>query len=263
MFCRSKHIYTTGPGRDRTDSLYCRRVARMTSKTLWTEWDVNPQTILVPDEADYETGFKLYYGMPTRYHAGIYWGFLQHFRLNDYIFTELVVSRDGMSFDRLPGRPKLIEFGPEGAWDDTMIFTSPWVEVGDEWWLYYVGADGPHNSVEKGLGVGLVTVRKEGLISVRGPAGGGMIVSRRITWPGGALLLNAAARGGEVKVRVSDEKRVPLAGFDFENGAAFTGDSLAHPMTWGGRSLDGLKGKVIRLEFFLREADLYTFRAGK
>lgn len=263
MFCRSKHIYTRGPGRGNLDALYSRRVARMASETLWTNWDVNPQTVLIPDEGDYATGYKLYYGMPTRYYAGVYWGFLQHFRLNDYIFTELVVSRDGFSFDRMPGRPKLIEYGPEGTWDDTMIFTSPWVEVGDEWWLYYAGADGPHNSAEKGMSIGLVTVRKEGLISLRGPAGGGMVVSRRMVWPGGGLIVNADARGGEVKVRVSDEKRVPIGGFDFDDSAAFTGDRLAHEIRWGSKSLDRLAGRIIRLEFYLRDADLYTFRAAK
>ena len=43
--------------------------------------------------------------------------------------------------------------------------------------------------------------------------------------------------------------------------SAFTGDSVALDVRWGGRSIDELKGKVIRLEFQLRDADLYTFRA--
>jgi hypothetical protein len=30
---------------------------------------------------------------------------------------------------------------------------------------------------------------------------------------------------------------------------------------WGDKSLDTLKGQVVRLEFFLKDADLYTFRA--
>ena len=263
MFCRSKHIYTDGPGRGKLDSLYCRRVARMTSKELWTKWDVNPQTIIVPDEEDYATGYKLLYGMPTRYQAGIYWGFLQHFRLNDFIYTELVVSRDGVRFDHMPGRPKLIEYGADGTWDDTMNFTCPWVESGNEWWMYYVGADGPHNSADKGMGVGLMTIRKEGLISLRGPESGATVVTRRMTWPGGGLLLNADCRGGEIKVRVSDEKRVPIPGFDYSDSKTFTGDELAHEIKWRGKSLDALKGKVVRLEFELKKADLFTFRAGK
>jgi hypothetical protein len=32
-------------------------------------------------------------------------------------------------------------------------------------------------------------------------------------------------------------------------------------MKWNDKSLDALKGQVIRLEFQLKNADLYTFRA--
>ncbi|MFT4590440.1 MAG: hypothetical protein ACI9VS_000666 [Candidatus Binatia bacterium] len=32
-------------------------------------------------------------------------------------------------------------------------------------------------------------------------------------------------------------------------------------MKWKGASLADLKGREIRLEFYLKEADLYTFRA--
>jgi hypothetical protein len=77
-----------------------------------------PQTILTPDELDARTHFNCFCGMPTRYSAGEYWGFLELFRRNDFIYTELATSRDGRSFQRLPERPKLIDFGPKGAWDD-------------------------------------------------------------------------------------------------------------------------------------------------
>lgn len=163
----------------------------------------------------------------------------------------------------MPGRPKLIEYGADGTWDDTMIFTAPWVEAGDKWLLYYVGADGPHNSAEKGMGVGLATRRREGFISLRRPDGGGMIVTRRVRWPGGPLLLNADTRGGEIKVRISDEKRMPVAGFDFDDSEVFRGNSVAHEMKWRGKSLDVLTGRVVRLEFAIVAADLFTFRAGK
>jgi len=36
---------------------------------------------------------------------------------------------------------------------------------------------------------------------------------------------------------------------------------VAHRVAWKGKLLDALKGEVIRLEFLLRDADLYTFRA--
>ncbi len=264
LYCRAKHIYRAW-GEDMLDTGASRRIARMHSRTLWTDWmeDSEPQTILIPDEADNETNFNFFYGMPTRYYSGIYWGFLEPFRMNDFIYTELAWSRDGIQFDRLPGRPKLIEYGPEGSWDDEMIFGSPsWVEVGDKWYLYYTGWDGPHGTPDRNGAVGLATVRKEGIISLRGPRGGGVVATRTIVWPGGDLVLNADASEGELKVRVSDARRKPIEGFDYPDCVPFSGDSVSHSVNWRGKELDSLKGEVIRLEIFLRDADLYTFRAG-
>jgi len=46
-----------------------------------------------------------------------------------------------------------------------------------------------------------------------------------------------------------------------EGRQSFSGDSVAHEIKWKEKSLDALKGEVIRLEFFLKKADLYSFRA--
>jgi len=212
--------------------------------------------------------------MSARVHAGITWGFVWSFKLNTDIWTELTWSRDGLSFERLPTRPRLIDLGPADSWDDGMVFGSAdWIEVparnasrsdaggGDEWWMYYAGWDGPHQIREREGCIGLVKLRKEGFVSLRGPRGGGVVCTRTMRWPGGALRVNVDAHAGEMKVRVSDELRKPIAGFDYDDAPAFTGDSTAHEVEWKGGSLASLRGKVIRLEFQLRDADLYTFRA--
>ncbi|MCH7727668.1 MAG: hypothetical protein IH991_14475, partial [Planctomycetes bacterium] len=156
MFCRAKHIYRAW-GETMLDTGASRRVARMTNKSLWDGWlqRSKPQTVLVPDEIDNQTHFNFFYGMPTRRWAGIYWGFLEPFRMNDFIYTQLAISRDGINFLRPPDRSKLIVYGKQGAWDDEMIFASPsWVEVGDEWWIYYSGWDGPHGTPERTGAIG-------------------------------------------------------------------------------------------------------------
>jgi hypothetical protein len=261
MFCRAKHIYRTFRG-DILDTGASRRVARMSSPNLWTLWDSSPQNILVPDGKDEEAGFNFFYGMPTRYHAGIYWGFLWPFKMNSDIHSELAWSRDGFQFDRLPERPKLIERGADGAWDDGMVFSGyRWVEVGDQWWIYYAGWDGPHGTSDRSPGIGLVKLRKEGFISMRGPRSGGVVCTRRIVWPGGALLVNADASGGEVKVRVTDAKRKPIPGFDYDDCTPFQKDDVAHEIAWKEGSMNALAGRNVRLEFFLKSADLFTFRA--
>ena len=66
---------------------------------------------------------------------------------------------------------------------------------------------------------------------------------------------------GELKVRVVDAARGPLPGFGYEDSVAFSGDSTAHEMRWREKLIDELRGRVVRLEFFLTKADLYTFQA--
>jgi hypothetical protein len=277
MYLRAKHIYLapgqkggyetieSGQAGERLNTGQSRRgVARMASKDLWTLWDGTPQQIIAPDELDAAAGYNFFYGMPVRHWAGIFWGCLQSFRMNDYIHPQLAWSRDGIQFERLPTRPKLIAYGPEGTWDDTMVSACPnWIDAGDQWYIYYSGWDGPH---EAGAGqrtgaIGLATIRKEGFISQRGPSGGGVVCTRQLRWPGGDLRVNADARDGEMRVRVSDSLRKPLAGYNYHECDQFTDDSVSHRVTWSGRSLDALKGQVVRLEFFLKSADLYTFRA--
>jgi hypothetical protein len=267
MFCRSKHIYRApGQTREMLSSGESRRgMSRMNSKELWTEWNVRPQTILMPDERDADLGYNYFMAMPVHRHAGIWWGMLAPFLWNDLYASEIAWSRDGWSFERLPMRQHFIEFGPEGAWDHSMVVASArWVEVGDEWWFYYAGFDGAHdNPTGRKGGIGLATLRKEGFISQHGPTSGGVVCTRALRWPGGALQVNADAHAGEMKVRVSDEFRKPVKGFDYDDAPAFSGDSVAHELKWNGKSLDDLKGQIIRLEFQLRDADLYTFRSAE
>jgi hypothetical protein len=262
MYCRAKHIYRRFKG-DIIDTGASRRVALMTNDSLWTRWASEPQNILIPDEPDSEKHFNFFYGMPVKYHAGIFWGFLWTFKMNDQIIPELAFSRDGVRFDRLPSRPRMIELGPEGSWDDGMVITGTgWVDVGDEWWIYYSGWDGPHgDATGRTPGMGLAKLKKERFVSLRGPRGGGVVITRKIKWPGGKLMLNADASHGELKVRISDAARKVLPGFDYENCLPVQNDSLSHEVNWTHQKIESLKGRVIRLEIYLKDADLFTFRA--
>ncbi|NQT16731.1 MAG: hypothetical protein HQ582_28500 [Planctomycetes bacterium] len=90
---------------------------------------------------------------------------------------------------------------------------------------------------------------------------GGVICTRRILWPGGRLVVNADAREGEVRVRVSDEKRKVLPGFDYGDCTPLGGDGVAQEVSWQNATIESLAGKTVRLEIFLKNADVYTFRA--
>lgn len=263
MYCRAKHIYRTFTGAI-LDTGASRRVARMTGDSLWSKWTSEPQNILIPDALDADKQFHFFYGMPVRYHAGIFWGALWPFKMNTDIVTELAFSRDGIQFERLPGRPQLIALGEADSWDDGMVFGTDWVNVGDEWWFYYSAYDGPHGDpTSRQPGIGLATIKKERLISLHGPRGGGVVITRQLRWQGERLFLNADASQGEIKVRLSDAKRKVLKGFDYENCVPLRADSLRHEVRWNDTSIAALQGEIIRLEIYLQDADLFTFQAGK
>jgi hypothetical protein len=185
MYCRAKAIYRAG-GEEMINIGESRRVARVTSKELWTEWPRDARQILLPDELDTKNRYHAFYGMPTTVYAGVFFGFLWPFRWNDRIHTELAWSRDGIHFERHPLRPRLVDYGPADSWEDEMVFASGWVEVGDEWRVYYAGWDGPHNTRERNGAIGLATLRKEGFVSLRGPQGGGVVCTRVVRWSGGS-----------------------------------------------------------------------------
>jgi hypothetical protein len=270
-----------------------RMIARLASPDLWSEWDREsvPSTVLLPDAGDADR----YYGMPVFRYGGVYWGFLQALHEDErrsrpelsasrdggewggaggaagIIDCELAFSRDGITWQRLAGRPKILPAGEPGAWDGGMIFGPDRViERGDEWWLYYNGWHGPHYApsgpgpAEKLGAIGLARARKEGFVSIRADAAGrrSYVVTRPLLWPGGDLLLNADARGGYVAARVTDVAWDEVPGFGFADAPRFAGDAVRHRVRWGDRSLAELTGRYVRLELEFVRADLFAFAAG-
>jgi hypothetical protein len=260
MYCRAKATYRAF-GEEMLDTGESRRIARVASKELWGDWPREAANILLPDELDTKHRYHAFYGMPTTVYAGVFFGFLWPFRWNDRIHTELAWSRDGVQFERHPLRPRLVDYGPADSWEDEMVFAGGWVEVGDEWWIYYSGWDGPHNTPERNGGIGLATLRKEGFVSLRGPRDGGVICTRPLRWPGGGLRVNADASQGELRVRVSDHLRKPLAGFNYDDCKPLKGDGVSQLVAWNEKSAEALKDRTIRLEFLARNCDLFSFRA--
>jgi len=143
-----------------------------------------------------------------------------------------------------------------------MVFTADRVlERGDEWWLYYSGHNGYHDAQDRQAAIGLARFRKEGFVSLRAGAEESYVVTRPIRWPGGQLAINAQAEDGLVQVRVTDQRRNTIEGFDHTACEPFRGDNVRHPVSWRGADIADLEGHFIRLEFRFRNADLFAFIA--
>ena len=85
----------------------------------------------------------------------------------------------------------------------------------------------------------------------------GKVVTKPLTFTGDSLQLNFATSSlGSVRVRILDTDGNPIEGFDSGN---HFGDTIDRPIGFE-KSLSQIAGKPVRLEFTLKDAELYSFR---
>jgi hypothetical protein len=77
------------------------------------------------------------------------------------------------------------------------------------------------------------------------------------------LLLNASAASGSIRVAVLEGDQ-PIAGLGLQECQQISGDGLRLPVVWQdvdhtGQKLAALEGKLIRLEFRIQRASLFSF----
>ncbi|MCP4645354.1 MAG: glycoside hydrolase family 32 protein, partial [bacterium] len=124
----------------------------------WTE----ETTALAPDEVDsigfpegmtpmdfyggnmskYAEGPNAYIGLPNAYYHWEFdmtrkWWSGKYVQLPSTLDVQLVTSRDGITWNRAPGRKPFIRLGPEGTfWSKSLWPDGNAIRVGDELWFY-------------------------------------------------------------------------------------------------------------------------------
>lgn len=253
-----------------------RRCVGYSETTIFESW---PETemVLVPDEYDdrwvAETGVEGartdFYGLCGFAYESMYIGFLWIFRITDGgndgpIFVELVSSQDGVHWTRQEApRTPILALGPEGAWDDGMLFTTnhPLAE-GDTIKLYYGGFDVTHGSEGGNAGIGLATLRKDGFASLDAGDDVGIVTTKPLDNARGPLRVNYSAReGGWVKVEVLSGDGTVVPGYSREYCIPFTEDATDVRVCWGLVDQLPADGSPKQIRFFLKNASLYSFAA--
>jgi hypothetical protein len=246
-----------------------RRIGRSVSNDFinWTD----PEDILVPDEHDPPA--MEFYGMPVfkyeAHYVGLLWAY--HTRPEEpkqrtfgTIDVQLASSRDGINWDRAGDRKPFIPNGPPGSIDAGEIYTAraP-VVVDNELWFYYSPGNMEHGVTGRSGPICLAKLRLDGFVSVDAGQDAGSLTTKPFRCEGGPLKINASAREGMVGVAVLDESGIQYQGYSRQECALFDGDSVDHSVTWREKlSLEELKGKTIRLKFYLQNASLYSFTVG-
>lgn len=243
-----------------------RRIGRATSDDFvnWTEIE----EVLVPDDDD-PPATELY-GMPVFKYEDMYLGQLQvlhpppeepQTRNANTLAVQLTSSRDGISWERVADRKEFIPNGPPGSTDQGEVSTAgrPTV-IGDELWFYYSATAEDHSVIGSSGPICLAKLRQDGFVSVDAGDESGTLITKPFRCEGGRLSINTAAKGGMVGIAVVDESGTQFQGYSRQECALFDGDSVRHTMTWREKgSLEELKGRDIRLKFYIRNASLFSF----
>ena len=237
-----------------------RRIVGMSVSKDFINWRM-PWRIVTPDP---NNGIEEFYGMQPLVRGNLYLGFLRVLRDDlpadpggpamGVGWTELITSRDGERWTRHQ-QPFLDRNAKPGTWDHAFAWIGDCVTVGQQEYIYYGGYSSGHKIGDRQIG--LARLRKNGFVSYDADANRGYLRTPLLNLDAARMTVNAKVEG-ELWVRVLDETDKPIPGFDWVDGQPIRGDSVSHPVQWKA-SLERLKGGSVRLEFSLREAELYGF----
>lgn len=242
-----------------------RYVALCTSNDFltWTE----PQLIDVgdtPKEHFYTNATVPYFRAPHYYFA-----FPKRFeperkRLNqhphkgvsDGIFLS---SRDGVFFDRTFMEALIRPGRDQDNWGDRSNMTAWGIlqTAPDEMSIYYSqNYRHPTHRIRRGV------FRLDGIASVNAGYTGGELITKNLRFTGRHLVLNCAtSAAGSIRVELQDHAGQPIPRFDLSNAPEFYGDSIAEAYKWDRTDdVSSLAGKVIRIRFILKDADIFSYR---
>jgi hypothetical protein len=243
-----------------------RRLVGLTTSRDFVHWE-RPRRIFVPDDRD--DGLLEFYGMGAIHLRGsLRIGLVRVLRddlpcdpggpRNGIGYAALATSRDGLTWQRRR-EPFLDRNHERGTWDHAMAWIGAAVPVGDEMFFYYGGyARGHKVEARTERQIGLARMKRDRYMALVPAKDEGRLVTRPFVLPNGRLTVNARATKGAVFVRILDESGKPLDDLGAAEAGPLEGDVLAGELRWP-RSLEGLRGRQVRLEFRLREAALFGF----
>ena len=262
----------------RPDLMNKRRVYQSRSQDFlhWT----NPIVVSAPDD-ETDNLDDAHYGMQQFRVGGMHFATLGILRwVENEMDVRLVYSRDGVNFKPTDRAQPFLSPRGEGNWDAHMVsITSQPVEVGNEWWFYHGGTSshhdwwmGPPEGIDEPevhdpdrhvrFALGMAKLRREGIASLDGSKQReGYVITRPVMSDGDRLMINARCRdGGSIRVEVVDLNDRVMGGSSLDGCDPFTEDSTAHVVTWSGDPEVRGPGEWRKLAFYLRDAEIFSFR---
>jgi hypothetical protein len=109
------------------------------------------------------------------------------------------------------------------------------------------------------------SLRIDGFTSTHSPYSGGEVVTKPFIFTGKALEINySTSAAGEIRVEIEDKDGNPVPGYAMKMSGPVIGNEIKRVVSWDGNTdVSPLAGKVIRLHFYMKDADLYSFKFNK
>ena len=106
------------------------------------------------------------------------------------------------------------------------------------------------------------SLRLDGLGSVSAGFEGGEMLTKPLRFEGSRLRVNfATSAAGGVRIEIQDEQGQPIPGYGLDDCRELIGDDIERVVSWsGGPDVSALSGRVVRLRFVLKDADLFALR---
>lgn len=235
-----------------------------------------PQVVCTPDDLD--PPWVEFHTSPVFYYNDRYFCLnqvLNRAARGGVIDIELMVSRDGLQWERPFRGNYVLARRPGNEFDGGSIFTNSTPVVLDEEIRFYYGAYSQGATGETGeriiSGIGLASLPRDrfaGLRSLERTEGGtltkpaehvGQVTLKPIDLRGVRhITVNADASEGAVRVELLDEKGYRIRGFTRDDATPLRGDNLRHPVAWARRTLGHLPPGRYMLRIHIERATVYA-----
>lgn len=173
-------------------------------------------------------------------------------------------SRDGFHFYRPTHEAFMNVNETEGAWNWGNVQSVCGVPIIKEDSLYFYASGRRLNNIfwDCYTSTGLATLRRDGFVSMHADKEG-YLVTEKLSFDGDYFFVNIKAtnKKGELDVELIDESGKVIPGYSRKECNTLRGlDSTKKMVTWKNKNdIVSLKGKNIKVKFYLKQLDLYAF----
>lgn len=257
-----------------------RRVVWLSRSTDFQHWS-EPELVFSPDATDDEWAGRVserteVYNMSVYPHAAGFIGLPTMFRvmkiragnqvgpgqspLDGPIDVHLVTSTDGRSWQRTWPRQNVIPRGSPGTYDAGAILglSSTLVDSGEETWIYYTALTTGHGAPmpPKRISIGRAEWRRHGFVSLDAGPDGGRVETIPLTLSSPALVVNADASRGELRMALLEADGREISGFTLADSQILRADNLRWMPRWqGGKPPND---RPVRVVIEMKNARLYS-----